>query len=109
MTAFMILFIVVYECNAHYIISPFMVSAFVPFLIGWIVWSVINKKNKKVSRSFVNCFNAANITLTAGLVMRGVLDIYGTSNELIWLYFIAGAILMIIAVFTGIFSKNKSI
>ena len=41
-----------------------------------------------------NLYNSGIITLTVGSIFQGVLEIYGTTNELIYVYVIAGVSLV---------------
>lgn len=48
----------------------------------------------------INLFNASVITFTFGSIMKGFLDIYGTTNRLIIIYPIMGLILIFLSVIT---------
>ena len=46
------------------------------------------------NRAAGNLYHAAIAALTVGSIMKGVMDIYGTTNILIRLYWIAGIIFL---------------
>ena len=46
-------------------------------------------------RLSINVYNSGIATLTLGSLMRGVLDIYGTSNDLVRYYAIVGILLFV--------------
>ena len=103
----------VYEIFSHGVYSAFMVFAFVfPLVGGALPFLLLNlaersqaKNNKSRShlrlypaipaRSFYHC---GIITLTLGSIMTGILDIYGTTNKLLVIYWFLGATLLLAAV-----------
>lgn len=42
-----------------------------------------------------NFYHAGIAVLTTGCFLQGVLDIYGTTNRLLWAYWIAGGLLLL--------------
>ena len=102
--AFCAVFGLVYESFSHGVYSPYMVWAFAfplvlgaaPFLIIWGL-SEYNRENGRCN--LVPCTLAAYTyasgiaALTVGSIMRGVLDIYGTTNKLSNVYWPFGIIL----------------
>ena len=46
-----------------------------------------------------NFFKSSIITFTLGFIIKGILDIYGTTNSLLLLYLILGIILFILSIF----------
>lgn len=94
---FTLLFSIIYELFSNGVYSVFMLcSFFVPLLGGWLVFFVFSKL------SFVNfpslrtryVYHSGIATLTAGCIMQGILDIYGTTNGLINYYWYTGSILL---------------
>lgn len=97
----------IYELFSHNVESNFMKFAFaIPFLFGTIVSLLIYifKVKSFQNRILVNTYNASVATFTIYFIIRGVLDIYGTTNDLINIYIIAGFILFLIS--TIIFVKD---
>ncbi len=81
----------VYEYFSFGVFSFYMIYAFAFFLIGGTVfWMFLAKMNRETSTLFVCFWNAALATFTAGSLLHGVLDIYGTSSPLIVIFWIAG-------------------
>lgn len=81
----------VYEHFSHGVISYFMVGTFAFPIAGFIVYLILHKYVNKV------VFNSSWITLMFGSFMVGVLEIYGTDNPLVYVYFIAAAILFVLS------------
>lgn len=91
---FLMLFGAVYEANSHEVYSFYMLYAFAFPLVGGVLpFSAIDLFMLKwypcaSARMLYHCGIA---TLTAGSVIRGILDIYGTTNALMRWYWPAGA------------------
>lgn len=98
----------VYELFSHGVYSYFMIYAFAITLIGGALpymLSYIGSLTGRFTllRSLLGSdhdvmYHAGIATLTAGSIMKGVLDIYGTTNRLTVAYPVVGAILIIAAV-----------
>ena len=94
---FCALFGAVYELFSHEVYSYSMIYAFViplaggalPFLA--IAMGHIRRFPGRISRSL---YHAAITTFTIGSIMKGVLEIYGTTNALLPVYWIAGGLLI---------------
>lgn len=89
---FLMVFGLVYEQFSHEVYSNYMIYAFViPQVIGMLPsmlysFSIIKKLPNRTS---VNLHNAAIATITVYSIMRGILEIYGTTNSLInWYIYI---------------------
>jgi len=86
----------VYEVFSHEVYSFFMIYAFaIPLAGGTLPFLAMGIKGARrypgtVSR---NLYHAGIAALTAGSVMTGVLEIYGSTNSLIRAYWYAGAVL----------------
>lgn len=108
---FCILFGAVYERFSHGVYSCYMIYAFVfPFLGGAIPFLGLGFYKKglpgKISR---NLYHAGISTLTVGSFLQGALEIYGTTNRLITIYWRLGTALVSAGiVFYGINIKEKS-
>ncbi len=103
---FGILFGAVYEYFSHDVLSYSMIYAFLPPLIlGVLLHSVLRTAQEKTHGRSIpmpgGCFHAGVAALTVGMIMNGVLEIYGTTNRLISVYWIAGAVLLILGIIQG--------
>lgn len=76
-----------------------MVYAFAfPLILGALPFSIIALRRKPHPRRWVCRLHHAGIaTLTVGSIMEGVMAIYGTTNQLTIIYWIAGAALILLA------------
>ena len=87
----------VYEVFSHEVYSFYMIYAFVfPLAGGTLPFLTISLiRTKRYPGAFArNLYHSGVATLTIGSIIRGVLDIYGTTNGLIRLYWYIGAILI---------------
>ncbi|MCD8214054.1 MAG: hypothetical protein LUC97_00140 [Clostridiales bacterium] len=109
-SAFCMLFGAVYEHFSHEVYSNYMIYAFAIPLIGGTLpacGASLLGKSPKISRAAFNLWNSAAATLTVGCIIKGILEIYGTTNRLTTVYWVIGAILTVSALITG-FSDIKS-
>lgn len=98
------IFAVVYESFSHGVYSPYMICAFVfPLVMGCIPFALIDHLYKKKAQRYilpesfsVYTYGFGVAALTVGSIIRGVLDIYGTTNSLSGIYWAAGLILVFI-------------
>lgn len=96
---------IIYELFSHQVYSIFMIGAFViPLVMGTIIPSIVCKI-KMPSNIENNLYNASIATFTFGSFINGFLNIYGTTNSKIWIYFIVGIILLCISVANYILRK----
>ena len=82
----------VYEAFGHGVLSFHMVYAFAfPLLLGVLIFMIARKKAnfKYPSPIAAGCYHMSIATATVGSVLQGVLDIYGTTNDLMFVYIIA--------------------
>lgn len=98
-TALTALFGGVYEIFSHGVWSPWMVYAFAfPLLLGALPFSILALQRRPHPQPWVcRLHHAATATLTVGSIMEGVMEIYGTTNQLTVIYWIAGAALILLA------------
>ena len=107
---FCILFGAVYEFFSHGVYSYFMLYAFVFPLIGGtfpsfgMAFSSMPIPNK-VSQ---NLYYSGIAALTTGLLFEGALEIYGTTNQLVSVYWILGILFILTAVFTYCLFQGKN-
>ena len=57
------------------------------------------KCKRPPGRRFLNTFNAASATLALGSIAAGVVSIYGSTNVLVKVYPIAGALMLLTALY----------
>ena len=104
LTAFTMLFSGVYEIFSHQVMSWWMLLAAGPFLAGGIVWLILYILGLFATpcRPFQICFMMTAVVCTLGMVVRGVLEIYGTWSGLVHSYdvlfglFFAGSVLSLL-------------
>ncbi len=97
---FCVLFGAVYEYFSHEVYSGYMIYAFVFPMISAgaflaICLSPLKKYPGVVAR---NLYHSGIATLTVGSIIRGVLDIYGTTNSLVMFYWIVGVVLLVVGI-----------
>ncbi len=97
-TLFCAIFGAIYENFSHEVYSGYMIYAFLfPLIGGALPFSSMSlfgcgRGCSRVPGRFpVNLYNAGIATLTMGSIFQGVLDIYGTTNTLICVYWFTGA------------------
>ncbi len=89
-----------YESCSHGVYSGYMIYAFAfPLIGGTLPFSSLQfvKKEKYPNSFSCSLYHYGIATFTVGSFVRGVLDIYGTSNSRAVYYWIAGMILMLIS------------
>ncbi len=93
------LFGMVYEGFSHGVYSFYMIYAFL-FLLGGgaLPFLVVGlqKNSRSINPSAKALYHCGLATLTIGSILQGVLEIYGTTNGLIRIYWIAGLPLAIV-------------
>ena len=88
------LFGAVYELFSHEVWSCFMICAFAfPLLLGAIPFFLMQKRGKPFPRRAAELVHAGVAALTVGSILQGVLEIYGTSNPFMIVYWVAGGTL----------------
>ncbi len=108
------LFGAIYEIYSHEVYSYYMIYAFAfPLIGGSFVFSLMGLIRIKsypcaFSRNLYHCGIA---TLTVGSIVRGVLEIYGTTNSLVKYYWLVGISLLIAGGLTYLFQflRNRLI
>ena len=85
----------IYECFSHGVYSCFMIGAFVfPLLLGAFPFRLLQKSGKPFPGRFSEDLICAGVAaLTVGSIVQGVLEIYGTTNPLVVIYWITGGAL----------------
>ena len=95
-SAFWAFFGSIYELFSHEVYSYFMIYAFaIPLLGGALPFTVIALLDVEDYPGIFGrvIYHSGLATLTAGSIIRGVLDIYGTSNHLLGIYWTVGVLL----------------
>ena len=100
----------IYELFSHGVWSVYMGFGFmVPLVLGalpnFIIWL---SGAKEPSIAAENVYACGVATLTAGCLLKGVLEIFGTTNHLLKIYPAAGACLMIAGAILYLFGKKKA-
>jgi len=102
----------IYEAFGHGVWSFHMVYAFAfPLGLGLLPFMTTAQKPnfKYPSYIAISCYHTAIATATVGSIMQGVLDIYGTTNDLMLVYvFASGALFIASAVLYAIQLNKKS-
>ena len=97
MSIFCGIFGLIYEHFSHNVYSGFMLFSFLIPLISTILCFIMYKSKGRIhNRVNNNLLFASTITLTLGSLVKGVLDIYGTTNKLVIIYLYLGIGLLII-------------
>lgn len=106
---FCIFFGAVYETFSHEVYSYYMIYAFAFPLVGGTLGFfliALSKAGKYPSSSATMLYHTGIAVLTVSSLLRGVLDIYGTSNHLIGYFWIIGIVLVVVGVILGILSMR---
>ena len=102
----------IYELFSHGVYSNYMIFAFmIPLAAGAVpnmIGAAVNKKGASSGsyRAASALQLAAVATLTVGSLVKGALDIYGTTNRLTAVYPVAGTILLTAALL--LYFKQRS-
>lgn len=98
-SALTLVFALIYEKFSHNVYSPFMLGAFIiPLFLGAAI-SFITYKMKCTTRRRLqnNLYNAGVATLTVGSIFVGVLEIFGTTNAKVIVYFFVGVLFILLS------------
>jgi len=106
---FCALFGAIYEIFSHEVYSFYMIYAFaIPLLFGTLLfWLLAKSGRKKPAKLTLSFWNMAIATFTVGCIYKGIIEIYGTTNKLSVIYPLAGILLVVLALFTYFFAKEK--
>ena len=97
-TAFIALFGAVYELFSHEVYSYYMIYAFaIPFLLGVFPALLCTRQGRKAAPWAGQLYAGGIMALTVSSILKGVLDIYGTTNRKLIILPIAGMILLLIS------------
>lgn len=106
---FCALFGAVYEIFSHGVFSFYMIYAFAfPLFLGCFPYLILSIKGiRKVNTISDIVYNFSIAILTIGSMVCGVLEIYGTTNDLTNIYWLVGIILFLTGSITGLLSIKK--
>lgn len=106
---FFVIFGAVYEIFSHEVYSYHMIYAFVyPLAGGCLVYNLIAKFGKKYPNTLTqNIYNSGIATLTIGSIVQGIIEIYGTTNECVGVYFFVGTAMVLTGCILYIFTRGK--
>jgi hypothetical protein len=98
---FCILFGAVYELFSHGVYSYFMIYAFVFPLAGGVFpfFKMAFGRYPLPNKLTRNLYHSGIATLTTGFLFKGALEIYGTTNRLVLVYWIVGILFILMAIF----------
>ena len=107
---FFAVFGAVYELFSHEVYSYYMIFAFmIPVCLGIVPFLGIYLFELCLpSRIFTQLYASGVMTLTVGSIMRGVLDIYGTTNSMLVLYLYAGTALCTTGTVAFVYTNRKA-
>lgn len=82
----------IYEHFSHEVYSGFMIYAFLfPLTGGTVVFNLFSIIGKRLPKRLeFNLYNSGIAALTVGSIFSGVLEIYGTTNRLVNVYWYVG-------------------
>lgn len=73
-------------------------SFLIPLILGVVVKLLLIKTSVRIPVISDNLYNAFINTLTVGSLFNGVLIIYGTTNNLLYIYWIISALLILLSI-----------
>lgn len=104
-SVFVLIFGIIYEMFSHGVISYYMIFAFLIPLINFLINIIFISGKIKINKLSKNLFSMSICSFTFLSIIKGVLDIYGTTNNLIFIYLIVGLILLVPSII--LFVKTK--
>ena len=90
---------IIYETFSHNVYSAFMLGAWaIPLIMGVILPMILLKLKLKMPTYLENeLWNLSIATLTFGSFFNGFLEIYGTTNQKIFIYWLVGGTFFVIS------------
>ena len=87
-----------------------MIYAFaIPLILGVLIHSLLLIMKKYPGQAATNLWNSGIAALSVGCILRGALEIYGTTNSLCAVYPVAASILLTAALIMEIVRTKKKI
>jgi len=101
-SAFLALFGAVYEHFSFGVFSYYMIYAFAfPLFLGALPLIIIAASKKQIPSCLsLKIWNFGIATLSVGSIVKGILNIYGTTNRLLIVYPAAGVLLLFAGLIT---------
>ena len=109
-TLFTAFFGAVYETFSFGVYSYFMIYAFaVPLVLGVLPFLLLGMRSRlsgpPLGRRF---WHTGTAVLTVGCIVKGVLDIYGTESTLVYIYWLAGPLLLLTGALITLFGVPRT-
>lgn len=107
---FCILFGAVYESFSHGVYSYYMLYAFAVPLVGGVLpfFGMAFSRMTVPNRVSLNLYHSGIAALTTGFLFDGALEIYGTTNRLVSVYWILGILFILTAIFLYCLFQGKT-
>ncbi|HFU4501305.1 TPA: hypothetical protein ACGPA6_001607 [Streptococcus suis] len=106
-TAFLFIFSRIYESLSYGEVSVFMHYMFCVTLVGGGLLLGLLTIKPNLSRLTFNLWNSGVATITAGFLLRGIINLSGRSTTLDQPYWFVGAGFLILALISLLFTGNK--
>ncbi|HEM2548491.1 TPA: hypothetical protein U0431_001277 [Streptococcus suis] len=106
-TAFLFIFSRIYESLSYGEVSFFMHYMFCVTLIGGALLLGMLTLKPNLSRVTFNLWNSGVATITAGFLLRGIINLSGRSTTLDQPYWFIGAGFLVLALISLFFTGNK--
>ncbi|HEM3177213.1 TPA: hypothetical protein U0919_000727 [Streptococcus suis] len=107
MTAFLFIFSRIYESLSYGEVSVFMHYMFCATLVGGILLLGLLQVKPKLSRITYNLWNSGIATITAGCLLRGIINLSGRSTTLDQPYWYVGAGFLALSLITLFISDTR--
>ncbi|HEM5489563.1 TPA: hypothetical protein U1617_000077 [Streptococcus suis] len=107
-TAFLFIFSRIYESLSYGEVSFFMHYMFCVTLIGGALLLGMLTLKPNLSRMTFNLWNSGVATITAGFLLRGIINLSGRSTTLDQPYWFIGAGFLVLALISLFFTGNKN-
>lgn len=97
---FCVLFGAIYEYFSHEVYSYFMLYAFVFPLAGGVLpfFGLAFGRLPMPDRVSSNLYHSGIAALTVGSLFNGALEIYGTTNRLVFVYWVVGTVFLLLGI-----------
>ena len=107
-TIFILIFGLIYEYFSHGVYSKFMQFAFlIPCVLGVLIRIILLITKKSINSKSLDLLDCANVTITLGCILKGILNIYGTTNSLLLVFVVLGS-LFVLFFLVSLFVYKKS-
>ena len=96
----------IYELFSYEVYSNYMIyCGCIPLVLG-LLFTLLIKKLDVFDNVSLKLYNSFLATFTVGMFIKGVLEIYGTTNPLVNVYDISSVILLFLTIIVIIFKKD---